>query len=90
MQGKFVLVITLLLMSWLIACSNADADFNNPPTIIPNNIERFEPASGVLRVGVAGSFPYNDLHGIISEWATLFGPGPSYSRLMKFIPNLIL
>ena len=75
-------------MSWLIACSNADADFNNPPTIIPNNIERFEPASGVLRVGVAGSFPYNDLHRIISEWATLFGPGPSYSRLMKFIPDM--
>ena len=42
------------------------------------------PPDGLLRVAVTGAAPHWDLHRVVSEWATLFGPGLAYSRLMRF------
>ncbi len=42
------------------------------------------PAEGLLRVAVVGAAPHWDLHTVVSEWATLFGPGPSHARVMQF------
>jgi peptide/nickel transport system substrate-binding protein len=39
---------------------------------------------GTLRVAVIGAAPHRDLHQLVSEWATLFGPGLAYSRLLRF------
>ncbi|MCH7655681.1 MAG: ABC transporter substrate-binding protein [Chloroflexi bacterium] len=43
------------------------------------------PPAGTLRVAVTGAAPHLDLHRVVSEWATLFGPGPAYSRLLRFV-----
>ncbi len=37
-----------------------------------------------MRVGVTGAAPHKDMHAMLSEWAALFGPGPSHGRLMRF------
>ena len=42
------------------------------------------PPPGTLRVGVVGAAPHLDLHRLVSEWATLFGPSLAYSRLLRF------
>ena len=42
------------------------------------------PPDGLIRVAVTGAAPHWDLHRVVSEWATLFGPGLAYSRLMRF------
>ena len=47
------------------------------PTMVP-------PPSGTLRVAVVGGAPHLDLHQMVSEWATLFGPGLAYNRLLRF------
>jgi len=36
-------------------------------------------------VGVTGAAPHKDMHAMLSEWAALFGPGPSHGRLMRFV-----
>ena len=38
-----------------------------------------------MRVGVTGAAPHKDMHAMLSEWAALFGPGPSHGRLMQFV-----
>lgn len=92
MRNKLALIFSIFLISLMLACSSGNVDSKNKltptPTSIPTQMERLEPTPGVLRVGIVGSFPYSDLHEVISEWATLYGPGPSHSRLMKFIPNM--
>ena len=35
-------------------------------------------------MAVTGALPHRDMHRVVSEWATLYGPGTSYGRLMKF------
>lgn len=35
-------------------------------------------------MGVTGAAPHRDMHAMVSEWAALFGPGPSHGRLMRF------
>ena len=40
---------------------------------------------GTLRVVAVGEAPHRDLHQVVSEWATLLGPGLVYSRLLKFV-----
>ena len=35
-------------------------------------------------MGVTGAAPHKDMHAMVSEWAALFGPGPSHGRLMRF------
>ncbi|MCE2469095.1 MAG: ABC transporter substrate-binding protein [Dehalococcoidia bacterium] len=42
------------------------------------------PSDGALRVAAVGAAPHRDLHRLVSEWATLFGPGLAYSRLLRF------
>ena len=37
-----------------------------------------------MRVAITGAAPHGDLHRLVSEWATLFGSGLGYSRLMRF------
>ena len=37
-----------------------------------------------MRVAVTGATPHWDLHALVSEWATLFGPGPSHARIFRF------
>lgn len=36
-------------------------------------------------MGVTGAAPHKDMHAMLSEWAALFGPGPSHGRLMRFV-----
>ena len=76
-----ILIITVL--AWLVLACNSTNGRSNIQ-LEPVRTERLEPSPGSLKIGVVGSFPYKDLHKVISEWATLYGPGPSYSRLMKF------
>ncbi len=38
-------------------------------------------------MGVTGAAPHKDMHAMLSEWAALFGPGPSHGRLMRFVLN---
>lgn len=38
-----------------------------------------------MRVAVVGAAPHQDLHRLISEWATLFGAGLGYDRLFRFV-----
>ncbi len=42
------------------------------------------PPQGTLRVAVTGAAPHWDLHAALSEWAALFGPGPSHARITRF------
>ena len=42
------------------------------------------PPEGTLRVAVIGAAPHQDLHRLVSEWATLFGSGLGYDRLLRF------
>lgn len=55
------------------------------PTSAPTPTPYVEPpAEGALRVAAVGAAPHRDLHRLVSEWATLFGPGLAYSRLLRF------
>ncbi len=38
-----------------------------------------------MRVAVTGATPHWDLHALVSEWATLFGPGPGHARIFGFV-----
>lgn len=51
------------------------------PTLVPTPAP---PPDGTLRAAVTGGAPHLDLHAAVSEWAALFGPGPSHGRLMRF------
>ncbi|MCY4582449.1 MAG: ABC transporter substrate-binding protein, partial [Chloroflexi bacterium] len=53
------------------------------PTLIAESTP-LPPPEGTLRVGVTGAAPHKDMHAMVSEWAALFGPGPSHGRLMRF------
>ncbi len=55
------------------------------------------PPEGTLRVAVTGAADHRDLHRLVSEWATLFGPSLSYNRLLRFatgpgvpLPSLVV
>jgi ABC-type transport system substrate-binding protein len=52
------------------------------PTLIPTP---GPPPEGTLRVGVIGAAPHQDMHRLVSEWATLFGSGLGYNRLFRFV-----
>jgi len=72
-----------VLLAALAACSTPT------PTPAPTATPTAEPTplpppEGTLRVGVTGAAPHKDMHAMISEWASLFGPGPSHGRLMRF------
>ena len=55
------------------------------PTLTPTPILDIGPrAEGTLRAAAVGATPHRDLHRLVSEWATLFGPGLAYSRLLRF------
>ena len=74
----------------LIACAACTGSASTPTLAPPTptatvTVEPAPPApKGTLRVGVVGLAPHRDMHALVSEWATLFGPGPSYGRLMRF------
>ena len=82
------LVSAAALLAVCAACSSATptpdptATPTAPPTIDPSPLP---PPDGTLRVGVTGAAPHKDMHAMLSEWATLFGPGPSHGRLMRFV-----
>ena len=81
-----VLSAIVLLVAGLTACG----DPTPTPTPEPAATPTVEPAllpppEGTLRVGVTGAAPHKDMHAMISEWASLFGPGPSHGRLMRFV-----
>jgi len=38
-------------------------------------------------VAVIGAAPHQDLHRLVSEWATLFGSGLGYNRLFRFVAD---
>ena len=68
------------------ACSELAPTPTPSPTVIPAPTATPEPPpAGTLRVGVTGAAPHLDMHRVVSEWATLFGPGTAYSRLLRFV-----
>ena len=74
----------MLLLAGFAACSSPT------PTPVPTATPTVEPTpspppEGTLRVGVTGAAPHRDMHAMVSEWAALFGPGPSHGRLMRFV-----
>ena len=71
----------------ITAVAGCDAPATPTPTPTPSPTAApapLPPPAGVLRVGVTGAAPHLDMHGMVSEWAALFGPGPSHGRLMRF------
>lgn len=54
------------------------------PTAFPTPVQAPE---GTLRVAVVGAAPHQDLHRLVSEWATLFGSGLGYNRLFRFVAH---
>ncbi len=77
-----------VLLAVCAACSSATptpgppATPTAPPIIDPTPLP---PPEGTLRVGITGAAPHKDMHAMLSEWAALFGPGPSHGRLMRFV-----
>ena len=77
----------LVAMALMIAVS-----CSRPPAPTPGSTIRPEPTAavtppgsgGLLRVAAVGATFHRDLHQVVSEWATLFGPGLAYSRLLRF------
>ena len=74
-----------LLVAGLAACSSPTVTPMPMPTATPTaEPAPLPPPAGTLRVGVTGAAPRRDMHAMVSEWAALFGPGPSHGRLMRF------
>ena len=76
-----------LLLAVLAACNGSTVVPTATPT--PTAVRTIDPVpvsppEGTLRVGVTGAAPHKDMHALVSEWATFFGPGPSHGRLMRF------
>ena len=71
------------LLAAFAACSNPMPTPSPTPTPTAEPAP-LPPAEGTLRVGVTGAAPHKDMHAMLSEWAALFGPGPSHGRLMRF------
>ena len=79
------------LLVLLVGCSGtpdatptpliAPATSTPTPTVEPTPAP---PPEGTLRVAVIGAAPHQDLHRVVSEWATLFGSGLGYDRLLRF------
>lgn len=76
----------VLALALLAACSADPTPTPIPatptPTLIPTP---GPPPEGTLRVAVIGAAPHQDLHRLVSEWATLFGAGLGYNRLFRFV-----
>ena len=82
------LVAAAVLLAVCAACSSATP--TPDPTATPTAPSIIDPTplplpEGTLRVGVTGAAPHKDMHAMLSEWAALFGPGPSHGRLMRFV-----
>ena len=68
----------VVMLAVVASCSGAATPTPSPtPTPEP-------PPQGILRVAAVGAPEEPDLHRHVSEWATLFGPGLAYSRLLRF------
>ena len=82
----------LVLMGVVLAAVSCRAPAPTPtPTPIPTIATTPEPTAtvpapsgGLLRVAAVSAAFQRDLHQVVSEWGTLFGPGPAYSRLLRF------
>jgi ABC-type transport system substrate-binding protein len=79
-------VLAIIALVLLSACSAEPTPTPVPatptPTVIPTP---GPPPAGTLRVAVIGAAPHQDLHRLVSEWATLFGSANGYSRLFRFV-----
>ena len=75
--------LVVIGIALLAACSGDPT--TTPSTPIPTATAAPLPApEGSLRVAVVGAAPHQDLHRVVSEWATLFGSGLGYNRLFRF------
>ena len=91
MRRATLSIAVALLAVGLAACSNPTPTPTLTPTPTPTaGPTPLPPPDGTLRVGVTGAAPHRDMHAMVSEWAALFGPGPSHGRLTRFIlqPNV--
>ena len=68
-----------------IACSATPTPVPSPTDVPTPTPTLGPPPVGTLRVAVTGNAPHLDLHQLVSEWAALYGPGPAYSRLLRFV-----
>ena len=90
-RRAFVL-FALAALALAASCANPAPSAEPTPqptaTAIPRPMPTATPApppAGTLRVAVTGAAPHLDMHSTASEWAALFGPGPSHGRLMRFV-----
>lgn len=81
-MGGAALAAAAVLLVAIAACSSPTPTPTATPTATPAPLP---PPEGTLRVGVTGAAPHKDMHAMLSEWAALFGPGPSHGRLMRFV-----
>ena len=80
--ASLVVLLTLAILTLVLGCSGSPT-----PTSVPTptpTVALGPRTEGTLRVAVIGVAPHRDLHQLVSEWATLFGPGLAYSRLLRF------
>lgn len=78
-----------LLLGPLLGVAALAVACSNPPTPTPTAtptpvVTPSPPPPGTLRVAMTGAQSHMDVQQNVSEWATLFGPGVAYSRLLRF------
>ena len=80
--------LAVVALALLAACSADPTPTPVPATPTPTAVPTpGPPPEGTLRVAVIGAAPHQDLHRLVSEWATLFGSGLGYNRLFRFVAN---
>ncbi len=83
-----IAVVAIMAVLLIAACSAGPTPTATPatprPTVAPTP---GPPPEGTLRVAVVGAAPHQDMHRLISEWATLFGAGLGYDRLFRFVAD---
>ena len=82
MRRSSLATITLAAAALLVACASPSPTPTSLPTATPTVLP--PPPAGTLRVAAIGRAPHRDVHRLVSEWATLFGSGLAYSRLLRF------